>query len=559
MRLAKLLSVAALVLCAERLSAAPRIVVTELPARDAWRVSWELEPGALGISFVRGREPFRGASWSIVEPAGAAWSVVDGRDAIVTGGGARRVVVELASDFRLRTKDYTIHVAFTDGSRLLYTGHLAATPIVPCSSCPEGYRAREFSEDDAAWQFRTDARRTIRLLDKAGSGSLDWTPRPGREHDDGTYVYFGAIEPVAAEGMTLLVDPGMPRWLVDGIRHDFPKMFDYFARLTGTKLDFVPLVLLSYQPTDRSGLTFSGGTLEGLAQIAADGKAWGAKTPEAERLWFRHLAHEAFHFWDGQMFRADRESEWLSEAAAEYASYLALRDAGIVDDAWIERELVEQSNDCLVAARGMSIAEGPANGNFDIVYSCGLVTQLLAGRAIERKTPGRGIGDLYRRLFDSGGERQYGAVGFLRLVDELADRRSTAAIATLVNEGVDEGFDLFLAEALRSAGLAVTLGSAREASMTSMTARDELRSLLKACACASGDETLCANPDVVVCVDGWSVRSEPARAVDALADAAQRGSSVTLGIGKGAAPRELGCPRVDRPHRALLVLDGESR
>jgi hypothetical protein len=359
------------ILCvaAGRCGAAPRITVSELRASDSWRVVWEFDAEVSGLSFRRGREPFRDGRWTIVEPAGAAWGVVAGRDAVIARDGAKRIVLEFPSDFRRRQKDYDINVAFTDGSRLLYTGHLATETLEPCASCAPGVVIAEGESGELSWRFVTDRDRTVRLLDKSGGGELDWTPRPGREREDGTYVYFGSIEPVPSGSMTLLVDPGMPRWLVDGIRAEFPRMFDYYARLTGVRLDFVPLVLLSYEPTDRQGLSFAGGTLEGLVQIAADGKAWATKTPEAERLWFRHLAHEAFHFWDGQMFRADEESEWLSEAAAEYASFLALRDRELVDDAELDRALVEQCNECLVRAKGMSISEAPSKGNFPIAAS----------------------------------------------------------------------------------------------------------------------------------------------------------------------------------------------
>lgn len=538
------------------LGASPRVVVVESRASDSWRVAWEFDRELVGLSFHRGREPFRAETWRIVEPAGARWGEVDGRDAILAAAaGTRRVVVELASDFRLRKKDYHINVAFTDGSRLLYTGHFAASPLEHCESCEKGYSVMDEAVGDVAWRFETDAGRTIRLLDQAGRGRLDWTPRPGREREDGTYVYFGAIEPVPAPSMTLLVDPGMPRWLVEGIRAEFPKMFDFHARLTGTQLDFVPLVLLSYDAGGGQGLTFAGGTLDGLAQIAAVGKAWETKTPEAERLWFRHLAHEAFHFWDGQMFRADDESEWLSEAAAEYASFLALRDRGLVDDAQLDRALVEECNDCLVLAKGMSIAEAPARGNFDIVYSCGLVTQYLADRAMSSGGKGPGIGALYRELFDPRGDRRYGATDFLGLVGLQGDRFTTAAVAAIVNDGVARDFDLFLVEALRNVGVSVTLGGAGEAALTQTIARDEVRALIRACACASGNDELCRAPDTAVCVDGLSVRFTPERGADSLAAAVERGGVVSLATGRSATPRELRCPAIDRPYRRLLVLE----
>ncbi len=532
-----------------------RVTVTERPSSDAWRVAWELDRDARALGFRRGREPFREAAWTIVEPRGATWAVIDGRDAIVAPRGATRFVVEFPSNFRRRQKDYDINVAFTDGSRLLYTGHLAADMLERCASCETGYARDDEADDSASWRFETDAARTIRTVASMGRGSLDWRPRTGRERDDGTYVYFGSIEPVPAGSMTVLVDPGMPRWLVDGIRAEFPTTFAFHERLTGTRLDFVPLVLLSYEPSGRSGLSFAGGTLDGLVQIAADGKAWETKTAEAERLWFRHVAHEAFHFWDGQMFVADEESEWLSEAAAEYASFLALRERGLLDAQALDRALVEQCNECLVLADGMSIAEAPSKGNFSIVYSCGLVTQLLADRGIARRSPGSGIGVLYRKLFDVGGARRYGAGEFLELVASLAGRSVATDVETLVTHGVARDFDVVLVEALRRGGLEVSLGAATEAAISQGTARAEARAILRRCACAAGEVRLCDDPAPVTCGEGWSIRAAPERAADALHVAIRERAKVRIRGRDAADAHELSCTSVPVTHRSLLVLE----
>jgi hypothetical protein len=129
-------------------------------------------------------------------------------------------------------------------------------------------------------------------------------------------------------------------------------------------------------------------------------------------------------------------------------------------------------------------------------------------------------------------------------------------ISVIVNDGVAGGFDAFLAEALLAAGMPVTLGSVLEAPMTQATARAELRALLEECACASGDDELCTSPELTRCVEGSSVRSQPAGAAAALADAADRGGAVMLEAGRDGATRELRCPPLDRPHRRLLALEG---
>jgi hypothetical protein len=503
------------------------IEVRELPASDRWRVSWSFERPTLGLTFVRSREPFRSRTWSIVAPRNARWIKVDGRDVVLLDKPARTVTAELVADSRPLGKDYELVVPFTDGGRLLYTGHLHAVPMEPCPSCSNRVRPR-VPCGPPQFTFVTDPNRNVRVLQSAGVGRLAWEP-VGRPAVDGTYVYFGATQPVAAARMTLLADQGMPRWLLRSIEAELPRLFDFFAELTGTPLDFTPLLLLSFRPTSNSGRSFTGGALEGLVQIAAVGQEWRDETDEARRLWLRQVAHEAFHLWDGQLAVPVRDAEWLSEGAAEYASRLALRDRGLVDEAGLQRLIVEQANDCLVAAGGTSILAAPSSGRFDAMYSCGMITQFLADRGARAAGERSGITALYRSLFAATGTRGggYDTALFLDLVRRLAPS-SLGAIEALVSRGVPRNADVFLRNALTAAGLAVELADPYESTANQATLRYILRGALRRCACANPKADHCAAIAEVTSVAGIPVRSRPGEAFTALQLAIADGEPVQL-------------------------------
>src|SRR5207237_3606322 len=128
------------------------------------------------------------------------------------------VVLEFKSDLRPREKDYHVNVGFSDGSRLLYTGHLRSRPIFGVGT----YDPRENIVHE--WHFATDPARRIRVLDVAGTGLLRW-PTPSAHWYGDTFVYFGGIRPVSTRNLLLIADPALPPWLV-------PRLLDLEPRLS---------------------------------------------------------------------------------------------------------------------------------------------------------------------------------------------------------------------------------------------------------------------------------------------------------------------------------------
>jgi hypothetical protein len=301
----------------------------------------------------------------------------------------REVVFEFTSDTRDRIKDYNVNLAFTDGSRLLYTGHLRA--------------------GNHPHQFRFHSARGTKIVD-------GWDP------NDDTYVYFGSIAPVETKRMTLIVDPGLPQWLVTQMHELVPAQFDYFAKRVGVDLDFKPLVMLSNAGTEGSGFNFKGGTLPGIVQIAVKGKAWTNESAEGSRLWYRHVAHEIFHLWDGEQFPPSEGAEWLSEAGAEWASLEAMRDAGVITEAQRKQLVRDAAKQCAEKWEGTTIPQAKNTRNY---YTCGLVTQELAGNMAE----------VWKSIFTLG--RPYTTEDFLQ-------RTNDAAIRALLVEGVQEPIGPFL-------------------------------------------------------------------------------------------------------------------
>jgi hypothetical protein len=428
--------------CAAMPRSGVHVDVEEQPAAHRWRVRYDLSSPISAIEFPETRKAFRRGAWTIIEPAGARWELRGDHDAIIFAAPSSRVIVEFADDFSEREKDYLLNVAFTDGGRLLYTGHL---------------RIGDARHD---WRFHSARHRTIRILDRNGEGSLTWAS------SSDTYVYFGSIQPVSTPRMTLIVDPGLPSWIAKQLRERVPPMFDYFAAKMKTDLGFRPLVLLSHGGAGSSGFSFKGGTLRGLVQLDVRGSGWSKESKEGSEEWFRHVAHEVFHLWESQRFVKDDGAEWLGEASAEYASVMAFRELGGGDEQTIHRRVVEAANECIVNIGDTSLSTTSERGRFRNVYSCGLVTQWIAAAR---------TGDawkLFRMTFDR--KTPYTTADYLASLRAMTS--SPDAVEQLVS-GQTGRADLFLAEQLQQSGIAVRLVPVDQATATQTVLRNAVHAV----------------------------------------------------------------------------------
>ena len=429
------------------------VEVREHTRTDSWRATIRYPRAADGVVFDVTREPFRASTWTIVEPAGSEWIDVDGHDAIAFAKPSDTIVLEFQSDLRPRVKDYHVNVGYSDGSRLLYTGHLRTRPIFGVGV----YDPREQVVHE--WHFVTDSDRSVRLLDIDGRGSLRWPTKTAHWYGD-TFVYFGRIAPVSTRNLRLVADPALPSWLIPRLLEIAPRLFDDFARQTGTTLEFQPLAFVSWSGAATPGFSFAGSTLTGVMQIAIGGTGWLHRTPMSDATWLRDAGHEIFHLWGGQILTPTDDAEWLSEASAEYFALIGLRDAGVITDRDLDRAVVEAANECIARIGDSSIAQSAETKNFRNFYTCGLVTQFLADRAITRSTGRhRTLGSLFESMFEDARTRtrRYSTADFATALAKFSsDAEANHAVARIIAEGVGPSSDEFFAEALRRAGVEVT-------------------------------------------------------------------------------------------------------
>jgi hypothetical protein len=434
-----------------------RVEVVEDPGADSWTVTYSFAEPVAGLVFQRGHEPWRGEEWELLD-AGLSWGVEGDKDTVVVSGApVDRIALRFDSNFRAFVKDYELNASYTDGGRLLYTGHLSVQ------------LGADGSVPDHRWRFRTDPGRQVALLDLAGEAELEWV-EPKESTGNGTYVYLGPSRPAVAERSSHVIDSELPQWMRDQVDKLLPLLFDRYAEITGVELDFRPLVLLSYRPTDVSGLVFMGGTLDGLVQIAAEGRAWAEQSREGELMWLDRTAHEIFHFWTGQMFTLGLSGaeEWITEGGADHFALLTARELGFLDSAAYRRRLVENANQCLVGLGGQPLLRSTELGNFDNLYQCGSTIWAWAESAGRRTSAGDDPHAFVRVLLAEAdaGDRRLTSYRFLESLHQVTgDPWPGAPLAQLLFEGVANDAEDLFASQMRTAGVEVDLVAPEDASL----------------------------------------------------------------------------------------------
>ncbi|NUP07269.1 MAG: hypothetical protein HOW73_14540 [Polyangiaceae bacterium] len=428
---------------------------------DKWEVTYRFAKPVMGIGFERGQHRFRYEHWNIAADDGATpveWTEVEGREAIVASAPMHALTIRLVTDTSEKPSDYLVHAAFADGSRLFYTGHFAARPLVckgtaPCEA-KQVALADTLAPGDIEWHFATEAGRGIQILDRREPAKLDWSPTSG-EHGDGTYVYFGNIESIQTPFGQMVVDPGLPKWMRESANTNIPKLLAWFAEATQTELTFKPVLFVSAPPDEEPGRYSKGGSLPGLIQLAAWGRGWKAETPETREAWVRFVAHELFHLWNGEMFdrRDNRADAWMSEGSSDYFSFAAARALGVIDDERQHRLLVQAANQCLLSVGSTPLAQARGRGNPE--YSCGaMLWAFVDGIAREKKLDaGDVIGGVFARAASS--DRRYGTSDVISELRRIGgEAKSIDTIERIVNQGLVSAADEVVRAQLAKAGIA---------------------------------------------------------------------------------------------------------
>jgi hypothetical protein len=437
----------ALVACSDTPPAGgPRIVLEPADAPSRWRATFRLDHPIETLRFER-PSGFRTAVWEVVTPG---WTLQSQEGTVrltaLPGAASDTVVVEFPVYTDSIPKDYELFRRFTDDSLAIYTGHFYA--IAP-------------AVDEA--ETEAEPLRTIELIVDPGDRIVirGETFRQGRvvwkdDHGDGTYVYVGRIEPIETDDMIAILDPGAPAWLLDHLERELPAVFERYTTQFDEPLPWKPSVLFNFVDVDVGGLSSGGGTLTGVVQMSATGSAWHHPTPDAAESLLYLMAHEAAHFWNGQLhpYEGDHDS-WLHEGSADAFADLLLYRIGTIDERRLAERRSEAVERCVDALRTGSLSSAYGRGRFDAYYSCGSLIAVWSAASIDGPPGDERLFDVWRVVFDlaDGDRGSYDRTIYFRALEQLgADPADVQALERFV-DAEHEGPATALSELMRRVGI----------------------------------------------------------------------------------------------------------
>ena len=442
-------------------------VVVQKHADGRWSATWHLAEPARGLRFER---PASGFRQRVFEVATTGFSFQRDGDAEILqtdGAPVSEISVRFPEFDSQLPREYEFFRRFSDGSAAIYTGHLTARPLAPAGAeeCRDCWVS--------TFEFVPPPAQSVIVEGRRVNGAARWSDATDR----GTYVYVGAIDPVASDDVMSVIDPGLPSWLAVRTREAFPRLFSILRRRLGVSLPARPVVLFDYKRGSTSGYSSSGGTVPGLIQLGVEGEAWDRESADALRHLLHFLAHESAHMWNGEIVRyTGTEDAWMHEGSADAIADRVLVELGVISARQFAQYQSEALNDCALGL-GATPLRASTHSHPRLAYTCGNMIALLTERSL---APGKGdIFDFWRLLIGRalGAEKSYDVSDYIAVWRMLG--ATDADIATLDKflEGTVDAVDLVAA--LRARGLEPTVSRPPQA-FRQRLARDVFARLMEA-------------------------------------------------------------------------------
>ncbi len=383
-------------------------------ASDSWQVRYQLPIAMDHIAFYR-RSNFDRSKLYNIDESKFTWQK-EGEVLLIKsidGSKFDSLTLDFSSSYDFIQKDYTPNLKYTDGSVLLYTDHLTlgASIIEDKALSPDGV-----SFNGTQFHFYSPNQNIV-FLGQHFTGKAKWNAESG-----GTYVYFGNIKPLENDNMIAIVDPALPSWVWQKTVQNFPKLFDYYASKTGQDLNFKPVVFFNYDQLAGDYASYSGGTLDGLVQLTINGKHWQKDDEGQFNKLFHFLAHEAAHFWNGQMFAFEEQHHsWLHEGGADAFANFAMLEFGLIDQAQMMQKFEEASNQCILGKGAESLAQSVKLWRYRNYYTCGATMALASHFAVKANNSKQTLFDVWQHIFAANLEnRRYTQQDYFDALNKLA-------------------------------------------------------------------------------------------------------------------------------------------
>ncbi|MAZ49817.1 MAG: hypothetical protein CME65_14745 [Halobacteriovoraceae bacterium] len=338
-------------------------------AKDKWIVKYDLPVAERAVVFHRQINQFRQKEWKIKTP-GLKFKLIDNQECIFSEDESfDQFEVEFESYFDHTPKDYEFFRKFSDGGRLIYTGHLYVHPV------QVKHQNLFYVDEEVQWKQSLYA-------STPSSPVMKWEDKSLK----GTYLFLGKTKPIDSNRVKAYIDQEIPRWIKNQLNHFFPKLVQYYNLKTGHDLSFKPVLYFDYSKINRPGTSYSGGTLPGLVQLSIEGRGWHRKNNENTETITKFFAHEVAHFWNGGMFNNnDSRAAWLHEGGADAFAFKALLDLGLISKLRLKQNFERSYNFCRSDLNSIPLNMSSKLRRYKNYYHCGAFIWLTLDKVLRNQ------------------------------------------------------------------------------------------------------------------------------------------------------------------------------
>lgn len=257
---------------------------------------------------------------------------------------------------------------------------------------------------------------------------------------DGTFVYFGDLDPETTTSSIVLLDPSLPAWMHAELAAEVPQVINFYTERYGVALPARPFLLFSwYHQANSTDYAYQGDALEGTISFVFTGEGWEHSTIHNRGRLAKLIAHEFAHQWNAGLYvpaRFDSNGgSWLSEGQAEFAATATAEHFGWLSPGAALRHYTDLINQCLQASADKPIRD--QNHDDRAIYGCGVTFNLLAQAALKRHRPPHGFFDLWRAIY-AAAAKNGGTYSTRTYVDNLARLSGDRGLANLISELVTQ-------------------------------------------------------------------------------------------------------------------------
>lgn len=192
------------------------------------------------------------------------------------------------------------------------------------------------------------------------------------------YLFLGPASGVTDAGFATIAgggaSPALLRLVTDFLKSGIDDYQGGLAQPLGAR----PILVVAESSAEKPGnYSWRGDTTDNFMFLRFEGAGWNDVAQR--RILATFVRHEAFHLWNGWVFRQDETNDrpWLSEGSAEFAALGSALKHGDIDRGYFDDVMTRYLNECRDLLADLSLASIGGSGRAP--YACGTVAQWIAG------------------------------------------------------------------------------------------------------------------------------------------------------------------------------------